>query len=87
MVDAARDWFTWSPGNVTATNTTSGTTGFTTTATWYDRLHGPTYRVSQATLVVRETADHKPQKFANIAGVQFKRTTRRGKRHYYRAVK
>jgi hypothetical protein len=65
---------------------TSDNSGNTANVNWYRRLRGPRYSVHRAILIVRESPDHKPQTFANIAGVQFKRITRRGTRHYYRAV-
>ena len=80
---ALNDWFTSDTANTNWTS--SGNTS--NVVPLYRGLRGPTYRVSQATLIVRETSDHKPETFANIGGVQFKRTTRRGGRHYYRAVK
>jgi hypothetical protein len=67
-------------------NDTWTSSGNTADVNWYRRLRGPRYSVHQATLIVRESPSHKPQTYANIAGVQFKRTTRKGTRHYYRAV-
>ena len=75
-----------------ASDTTSTTwegwssTGNTANNRWYQRLTGPTYRVAEATLVLVSSRTHKPGKYANIGGVQFKRTTRVGKRHYYQAM-
>lgn len=69
----------WTSSGNTATN-------WTGTGHWYNRLHGPRYALASATLVLRQTRDHKPGKYANIGGVQFKRTTRIGRRHYYRAT-
>ena len=66
--------------------TSQGNTTGTMTSNWYRRLTGPTYRVDQATLILVQNRTHKPEKFANIGGVQFKRTTRIGKRHYYQAL-
>ena len=67
----------WTFGNTTTT---------TITGAWYRRLQGPTYAIAKATLILLQTRNHKPGKYANIGGVQFKRTTRVGKRHYYQAM-
>ncbi len=64
----------------------SPNTNITGATHWHKRLRGPGYSIHQATLMLRQTKDHKPQSYANIAGVQFKRTTRIGNRHYYRAA-
>ena len=75
---------TW--GNQKWTSSGNTTTDWTGTGHWYNRFRGPRYALASATLVLRQTKEHKPGTFANIGGVQFQRTTRRGRLHYYRAI-
>ncbi len=72
--------------NTTETWTSRGNTADSVTGNWFRRLAGPTYSIRKATLILVQTRTHQPGKFANIGGVQFKRTTRVGKRHYYQAM-
>ncbi len=79
----------WDRGYVDTTGTgwtSSGNTTDTVTSDWYRRLSGPTYAVRGSTLILTQSRKHHPEKYANIGGVQFKRTTRRGRRHFYRAI-